>query len=50
MAASSPAGPARLPMMTGLTLDEHPTHAVRDHLLTLAWALAFGLALWVLSH
>lgn len=50
MAAPSPAGPPRLPMMTGLALDEHPTHAVRDHLLTAAWVLVFGLALWMLSR
>lgn len=49
MAAPSPAGPARLPMMAGLDLDEHPTHVVRDHLLTLGWVLVLGVALWVVS-
>jgi len=41
MAAPSPAGPPRLPMMTPLKLDEHPTHPLRDHLLTLGAAVLF---------
>ena len=36
-------------MMTSLDLDEHPTHDLRDHLLTLGAALVF-LALVVLLH
>jgi hypothetical protein len=28
-------------MMTSLDLDEHPTHALRDHLLTLGAAVVF---------
>ena len=36
-------------MMTSLDLDEHPTHALRDHLLTLGAALVF-LALVLVLH
>jgi hypothetical protein len=28
-------------MMTSLDLDEHPTHGLRDHLLTLGAAVVF---------
>ena len=35
MAVPSPAAPPRLRMMSPLALDEHPTHPVRDHLVTL---------------
>lgn len=35
-------------MMASLDLDEHPTHALRDHLLTLAVALAFFAVAFVL--
>ena len=35
--------------MTSLDLDEHPTHALRDHLLTLGAALVF-LALVLVLH
>ena len=46
MAAPSPAGPPRLRMMSPLELDEHPTHHLRDHLLTLgAMVLFFAITL-----
>src|SRR5690348_6256658 len=41
MAAPSPAAPARLGMMLPLDLDEHPTHDVRDHLLTFGALVLF---------
>ncbi len=41
MAAPLPAGPPRLRMMVPLELDEHPTHHVRDHLLTLGVMVLF---------
>ncbi len=49
MAVPSPAGPPRLPMMAPLELDEHPTHPVRDHLLTLGVIVRFC-AVTVLLH
>jgi hypothetical protein len=45
MAAPSPAGPTKLGMMAPLDLDEHPTHHVRDHVVTLgALVLFFAIA------
>lgn len=42
MAVPSPAAPPRLRMMSSLDLDEHPTHLLRDHLLTLGLLVLFG--------
>lgn len=42
MGAPPPAGPPRLRMMSPVGLDEHPTHHLRDHLLTLAVMVLFG--------
>ncbi|SDP72734.1 hypothetical protein SAMN04489867_3637 [Pedococcus dokdonensis] len=50
MAAPSPAGPPTLRMMRSLELDEHPTHAVRDHLFTLAAAIVFLVVMVALSR
>lgn len=50
MAAPSPAGPPRLRMMSPLDLDEHPTHHVRDHLLTLGALLLFCAVTLLLSR
>lgn len=41
MAAPSPAAPPRVGMMCALYLDEHPTHPVRDHLLSAAVLVLF---------
>ena len=41
MAVPSPAAPPKLRMMSPLQLDEHPTHPLRDHLVTLGMALVF---------
>jgi hypothetical protein len=50
MATPSPAGPPTLRMMCPLDLDEHPSHPVRDHLLTLLAALVFAAAVVVTSR
>jgi hypothetical protein len=49
MAAPSTAGPPRLRMMVPLALDEHPTHPLRDHLLTLGAAVLFVAVIVALS-
>lgn len=41
MAIPSPAAPPRLRMMSPLNLDEHPTHLLRDHFLTLGVMILF---------
>lgn len=41
MAVPSPADLARLGMMCSLELDEHPTHHLRDHVVTLSALLLF---------
>lgn len=50
MAVPSPAAPTRLRMMSPLDLDEHPTHLVRDHLVTLGAIVLFCAAVWLLNR
>ncbi|WP_353952439.1 hypothetical protein V6K52_03070 [Knoellia sp. S7-12] len=50
MPAPRPAAPPRLRMMSPLALDEHPTHHVRDHLLTLGAMVLFCAIVVLLSH
>ncbi len=50
MAAPSPAAPPRLRMMLPLSLDEHPAHQVRDHLLTLGAMVLFCVVAVLLSR
>ncbi|GAB3598476.1 hypothetical protein GCM10027446_28840 [Angustibacter peucedani] len=49
MPAPTPAAPPRLPMMCALDLDEHPTHAWRDHLVAAGSLVAFVCLAYVLS-
>jgi hypothetical protein len=49
MAAPSAAGPPWLRLMRPLELDEHPTHAVRDHLLALGATALFCLLAVILK-
>jgi hypothetical protein len=37
-------------MMSPLELDEHPTHPLRDHLVTLGMALVFAAAVLLTSR
>lgn len=50
MAVPSPAAPPRLRMMAPLDLDEHPTHLLRDHVLTLAVTVLFCAIVVLLSR
>lgn len=50
MAVPSPVAPPRLRMMSPLDLDEHPTHLVRDHLITLGVIVLFCAVVLVLGR